>query len=162
MEIKSSAMFQTEVPMPDAKILILYSKMGPLWLFVSSLPVAGVPQDLEDGVSDVSYANFNDEKAKAGTAEFLIQLENKRSIKVTSSAAFCLWSVSFMITSFYDQKNILYIHMYSCFYPSIYSDAILLSSGTRSIIAYLRLWATSSSYLFLVSKLTTFGAWILF
>ncbi|XP_010936487.1 ureide permease 1 [Elaeis guineensis] len=46
---------------------------------------AGVPQDLEDGVSDVSYANFNDEKAKAGTAEFLIQLENKRSIKVIGS-----------------------------------------------------------------------------
>ncbi|KAG1341959.1 hypothetical protein COCNU_05G001880 [Cocos nucifera] len=50
---------------------------------------AGVPQDLEDGVSYVSYANFNGEKAKAGTAEFLIQLENKRSIKVIGSST-CL------------------------------------------------------------------------
>ncbi|XP_008791311.2 ureide permease 1-like isoform X2 [Phoenix dactylifera] len=48
-----------------------------------------IHKDLENGVSHVSYANFNVEKAKAGTAEFLIQLEKKRSIKVLGSTT-CL------------------------------------------------------------------------
>nr|XP_019710591.1 ureide permease 2 isoform X2 [Elaeis guineensis] len=46
---------------------------------------AGIPKDLENGISHVSNADFNVDKAKAGTAEFLIQLEKKRSIKVLGS-----------------------------------------------------------------------------
>ncbi|XP_074590122.1 ureide permease 1-like [Curcuma longa] len=43
-------------------------------------------KDTEMGVSsDVSNSNINTEKAKAGTAEFLIELENRRSIKVFGS-----------------------------------------------------------------------------
>lgn len=42
-------------------------------------------KDIENGVSDVSNSNTNTEKAKAGTAEFLIELENRRSIKVFGS-----------------------------------------------------------------------------
>ncbi|XP_042463388.1 ureide permease 1-like isoform X1 [Zingiber officinale] len=42
-------------------------------------------KDIEDGVSGVSNSYINTEKAKAGTAEFLIELENRRSIKVFGS-----------------------------------------------------------------------------
>ncbi|KAJ6815441.1 ureide permease 1-like [Iris pallida] len=41
--------------------------------------------NLEDGVRCSSDSNLKMEKAKVGTAEFLIQLENKRSIKVLGS-----------------------------------------------------------------------------
>ncbi|KAG6529044.1 hypothetical protein ZIOFF_011238 [Zingiber officinale] len=42
-------------------------------------------KDIEDGVSGVSNSYINTERAKAGTAEFLIELENRRSIKVFGS-----------------------------------------------------------------------------
>ncbi|XP_009392474.1 ureide permease 2-like isoform X4 [Musa acuminata AAA Group] len=52
------------------------------------------PRDLEDG-GLVSGSNINSEKAKVGTAEFLIQLENKRSIKVIGSNTFLGLSIVF-------------------------------------------------------------------
>ncbi|XP_064985885.1 ureide permease 2-like isoform X2 [Musa acuminata AAA Group] len=52
------------------------------------------PRDLEDG-GLVSGSNINTEKAKVGTAEFLIQLENKRSIKVIGSNTFLGLSIVF-------------------------------------------------------------------
>ncbi|KAJ8494020.1 hypothetical protein OPV22_015741 [Ensete ventricosum] len=59
-----------------------------------NLPDKDKPRDLEDG-GWVSGFNLNTEKAKAGTAEFLIQLENKRSIKVIGSNTFLGLSIVF-------------------------------------------------------------------
>lgn len=50
--------------------------------------VSNKVKDLEDGVGYVSDSNVKMEKAKAGTAEYLIELENRRSIKVLGSNAF--------------------------------------------------------------------------
>ncbi|XP_072974015.1 ureide permease 1-like [Typha angustifolia] len=47
-----------------------------------------VPKDLENGVPRDSDYTLNVEKAKAGTAEFLIELEHRRSIKVLGSNIF--------------------------------------------------------------------------
>ncbi|WOK92302.1 ureide permease 1-like isoform X1 [Canna indica] len=52
-------------------------------------------KDLENGVSNASKSHSNIEKAKAGTAEFLIQLENRRSIKVLGSSTFIGLSIVF-------------------------------------------------------------------
>ncbi|THU58726.1 hypothetical protein C4D60_Mb03t17460 [Musa balbisiana] len=59
-----------------------------------NLPDKDEPRDLEDG-GLVSGSNINTEKAKVGTAEFLIQLENKRSIKVIGSNTFLGLSIVF-------------------------------------------------------------------
>lgn len=50
----------------------------------------------------VSGSNINSEKAKVGTAEFLIQLENKRSIKVSDHTEFLSRSCTYIFN-----KNIL-------------------------------------------------------
>lgn len=68
--------------------------------FLNSLAV-DEPRDLEDG-GLVSGSNINSEKAKVGTAEFLIQLENKRSIKVSDHTEFLSRSCTYIFN-----KNIL-------------------------------------------------------
>ncbi|KAJ0973985.1 hypothetical protein J5N97_015950 [Dioscorea zingiberensis] len=44
--------------------------------------------DMESGIPYVSNSDVKEEKAKAGTAEYLIELENRRSIKVFGSKTF--------------------------------------------------------------------------
>jgi glucose uptake protein GlcU len=48
--------------------------------------ISDAPKDLEDGSSGAKHAPSS--KAEAGTAEYLIQLEERRSIKVSRSSTF--------------------------------------------------------------------------
>lgn len=49
-----------------------------------TLPISDAPKDLENGASATKYVA----KAEAGTAEYLIELEERRSIKVIRSLPF--------------------------------------------------------------------------
>lgn len=61
----------------------IVSSLSNFFLLYLRFMSANAVKDLENGVHHVSDSNVNMEKAKAGTAEYLIDLENRRSIKVS-------------------------------------------------------------------------------